>query len=354
MTSMSAGLNGVKRWLGAATIALFAAFVPPASPALSQKADAIAPVEDFSRELEALKKTFTDLGKRIDDGAKSIDGLDRRPASAQGDRGAARGGQRPAERGCRQRRAFQPRQQGPRTRRREDQVARSRQPLQARGPQVPGRPVAQDQGRNRARLERARRRAEGIRGPAAHAAGQRGFHRRAGADPAGQQGDRGDPRTDHANPRRLGQAQDPDRLDPVAGIVDVRSDRAHARGRGRGSRGPCRCGLPRNRHRLRRDQGCAAGGVQSRALPRHDQAHAGQERGRCAAPAGRHHEASDRGRRRPDGDVVRHCGAQEPHHRRHGVGAGASAALRLQRTRRRRTRRPQVLRGIGTVSLACP
>lgn len=75
MTSMSAGLNGVKRWLGAATIALFAAFVPPASPALSQKADAIAPVEDFSRELEALKKTFTDLGKRIDDGAKSIDGL---------------------------------------------------------------------------------------------------------------------------------------------------------------------------------------------------------------------------------------------------------------------------------------
>ena len=75
MTSMSTGLYRVKRCLGSAAFAAFAAFAVPAGPALSQQADAIAPVEDFSRELNELKKTFTELGKRIDDGAKSIDGL---------------------------------------------------------------------------------------------------------------------------------------------------------------------------------------------------------------------------------------------------------------------------------------
>jgi DNA repair exonuclease SbcCD ATPase subunit len=37
--------------------------------------DAITPVEDFSRELDKLKKSFVDLGKKIDDSAKMIDGL---------------------------------------------------------------------------------------------------------------------------------------------------------------------------------------------------------------------------------------------------------------------------------------
>jgi chromosome segregation ATPase len=35
--------------------------------------DAITPVEDFSRELEKLKQSFGDLGKKIDDSAKAID-----------------------------------------------------------------------------------------------------------------------------------------------------------------------------------------------------------------------------------------------------------------------------------------
>jgi chromosome segregation ATPase len=35
--------------------------------------DAIAPVEDFSRELEKLKKSFGDLGRKMDDSAKAID-----------------------------------------------------------------------------------------------------------------------------------------------------------------------------------------------------------------------------------------------------------------------------------------
>ena len=37
--------------------------------------DAIAPVEAFSKELDQLKNTFGDLGKKIDESTKSIDGL---------------------------------------------------------------------------------------------------------------------------------------------------------------------------------------------------------------------------------------------------------------------------------------
>jgi hypothetical protein len=74
MTRMIVGHNRVKRWLGLTATALLIALAPPHRPAQAQ-ADAIAPVEDFSRELNELKKTFTDLGQRIDEGAKSIDGL---------------------------------------------------------------------------------------------------------------------------------------------------------------------------------------------------------------------------------------------------------------------------------------
>jgi chromosome segregation ATPase len=37
------------------------------------RTDAVAPVEEFSRQLDELKKTFGDLNKRIDSGAKTID-----------------------------------------------------------------------------------------------------------------------------------------------------------------------------------------------------------------------------------------------------------------------------------------
>jgi DNA repair exonuclease SbcCD ATPase subunit len=37
------------------------------------KGDAISPVEDFSRELDKLKKSFGELGKKMDDSAKAID-----------------------------------------------------------------------------------------------------------------------------------------------------------------------------------------------------------------------------------------------------------------------------------------
>jgi len=45
-----------------------------APPAPAAEQDAISPVEDFSRELDKLKQSFGDLGKKIDDGAKAIDG----------------------------------------------------------------------------------------------------------------------------------------------------------------------------------------------------------------------------------------------------------------------------------------
>ena len=51
------------------------------APVRSAAADAITPVEDFSRELDKLKKSFDDLGKKIDGSAKMIDGLSAEDAS---------------------------------------------------------------------------------------------------------------------------------------------------------------------------------------------------------------------------------------------------------------------------------
>jgi len=63
------------RWWLAAIAALLVIAVPP-QPGFaqgSQKPDAIAPVEDFSRRLDELKKSFVDLNKRIEESAKAID-----------------------------------------------------------------------------------------------------------------------------------------------------------------------------------------------------------------------------------------------------------------------------------------
>lgn len=43
------------------------------SQSTSGRPDAVAPVEEFSRQLDELKKTFADLNKRIDSSAKAID-----------------------------------------------------------------------------------------------------------------------------------------------------------------------------------------------------------------------------------------------------------------------------------------
>jgi DNA repair exonuclease SbcCD ATPase subunit len=58
----------------ALALLLMAAVAPrPALAQTAQKPDAIAPVEEFSRQLDELKKSFVDLNKRIEESAKAID-----------------------------------------------------------------------------------------------------------------------------------------------------------------------------------------------------------------------------------------------------------------------------------------
>jgi DNA repair exonuclease SbcCD ATPase subunit len=76
MFDISFRARSVKQSLGTIVIALLLTGVlaVPVRPALAQ-ADSIAPVEAFSKELEQLKNSFGDLGKKIDESTKSIDGL---------------------------------------------------------------------------------------------------------------------------------------------------------------------------------------------------------------------------------------------------------------------------------------
>lgn len=75
MNSFGLGHAAVKRPIVlVASMLLFLVLAAPVRTAYAAP-DAITPVEDFSRELDKLKKSFGDLGKKIDDSAKMIDGL---------------------------------------------------------------------------------------------------------------------------------------------------------------------------------------------------------------------------------------------------------------------------------------
>jgi DNA repair exonuclease SbcCD ATPase subunit len=75
MISFSFGHAAIKRSFAViAGILLYLVLAAPVCPAYAAP-DAIAPVEDFSRELDKLKKSFGDLGKKIDGSARMIDGL---------------------------------------------------------------------------------------------------------------------------------------------------------------------------------------------------------------------------------------------------------------------------------------
>ena len=66
---------GVRSWWFAAFVLLLVVALAP-RPGLAQAAgapDAVAPVEEFSRQLDELKKSFVDLNKRIDESVKAID-----------------------------------------------------------------------------------------------------------------------------------------------------------------------------------------------------------------------------------------------------------------------------------------
>ena len=64
-------------WCCPAALALLLIIAIPPRPGVAQGAaqqpDAVAPVEDFSRQLDELKKSFVELNKRIEESAKTID-----------------------------------------------------------------------------------------------------------------------------------------------------------------------------------------------------------------------------------------------------------------------------------------
>ena len=63
----------VQRALALAGVLLLLVSTAAVRPAFAAGPDAITPVEDFSKELDKLKKSFGDLGKKIDESAKAID-----------------------------------------------------------------------------------------------------------------------------------------------------------------------------------------------------------------------------------------------------------------------------------------
>src|SRR5262249_470581 len=64
----------IGRWPAALVALLVMAVAPtPGFAQTAQKPDAVAPVEEFSRQLDELKKSFVELNKRIDESAKTID-----------------------------------------------------------------------------------------------------------------------------------------------------------------------------------------------------------------------------------------------------------------------------------------
>jgi DNA repair exonuclease SbcCD ATPase subunit len=75
MKNLSVGHTAVRRLLRFAAGLLFVLVVAaPHGRAYAAAPDAITPVEDFSKELDKLKKSFGDLGKKIDESAKAIEG----------------------------------------------------------------------------------------------------------------------------------------------------------------------------------------------------------------------------------------------------------------------------------------
>jgi len=70
------GIGPLRKWgaLIAPALVLICTVAAPNTTALAQQ-DSITPVEEFSQQIDQLKQTFTELGKKIDDSAKSMDGL---------------------------------------------------------------------------------------------------------------------------------------------------------------------------------------------------------------------------------------------------------------------------------------
>jgi DNA repair exonuclease SbcCD ATPase subunit len=63
------------RWLVSVVFAGVLLVAVSAARAGDGTPDGVTPVEEFSRQIEQLKSTFADVGKKIEEGAKSIDAL---------------------------------------------------------------------------------------------------------------------------------------------------------------------------------------------------------------------------------------------------------------------------------------
>jgi len=69
------GLSHLKRRLAAPLFVLLISAGPGLAQDRGAATDAITPVEEFSRQVEQLKKSFGDIGSRIEESAKTIDGI---------------------------------------------------------------------------------------------------------------------------------------------------------------------------------------------------------------------------------------------------------------------------------------
>ena len=79
MIRVNFGFGPVKRILVPAALSLAIIIVLSAPPVLAQaereRSDVSTPVEEYARQVEQLKKSYPDLGKKIEDSAKSFDDL---------------------------------------------------------------------------------------------------------------------------------------------------------------------------------------------------------------------------------------------------------------------------------------
>jgi DNA repair exonuclease SbcCD ATPase subunit len=75
MTRSALNFGGVRSFAVAAIALLLAAMPAAAQAPRNAPPDAVTPVEEFAQQVEQLKKTFSDVGKKIEESATAIDSV---------------------------------------------------------------------------------------------------------------------------------------------------------------------------------------------------------------------------------------------------------------------------------------
>ena len=178
---------------------------------------ATTPDVQFSQQLDELKKSFTDVGRQIDESAKSIDTI-KSPEE----------GRKSIEdlRGQVAKLLDAVADNGEISKLGAKALALAEEKLKTLDRETRFKPEEKQylvnrwrelRSRHRSRHPGSRRRAQGFRRAVALAADQRGLHRRADADPRAREGAAGDPSAERRHPRSLGEAEEAARLDQAAG-----------------------------------------------------------------------------------------------------------------------------------------